>query len=123
MSPETIEIITSLLSVILTGIVTAAVPILIKFIVDWIKRQVDDKTLIILQELVQAAVEAAEGMFENGEEKKRYVTNIVKDAVIALKLNISDEALEMIVDMLIESSVYKTFNYVPAMISDNDLLS
>lgn len=111
MSSGTVEMITNLLAIVLTAVVTTAVPIIAKVLFDWIKRQTDDRALVILQELIQAAVEAAEGMFENGAEKKAYALQIVAEAAKALKLNLSDAALDKIVDMLLEASVYRTFNY------------
>jgi len=109
-----------ILAVVLVAIGIAAIPIVVKLAADLVKTQIDEKTLFLIQELVQAAVEAAECLFPDGEEKRRYVHDIVAEAAKALKFKLSDAALEKIVDMLLEASVFRTFAYPRLLIAKRD---
>ena len=91
-------------------VVTAVIPVLTKFLSDWLKSVTNERTMIVLSELVQVAVEAVEHKYPTGEEKKAAVIAAVTSAATALGLKISVEALDALIDILLEASVMRTFN-------------
>ncbi len=91
-------------------IIAAAVPVITKFLADWLKANTNEKTMIVLSELVQVAVEAAEDNMPTGKDKRDFVVASVSMAAKAFGLKISDDALEELVDMLLEAAVLRTFN-------------
>lgn len=89
------------------GAVTAVLlPVLGMAAKKWIDSNVDKKTLDLLVQMIAEAVAAAEQQFEDSEQKKAFVLRLIKKTAAELKINLSDELIEMILDMLIESQVY-----------------
>lgn len=91
---------------VLGAVLSVLLPVLGMAAKKWIDSNVDERTLALLMQMVADAVAAAEQQFENNAEKKAFVLRLIKAAAAELKINLSDELLEMILDMLIESQVY-----------------
>lgn len=94
---------------ILTGIVEvvigAAVVIVVRYIIPWIKSQIESSEYKWLYDIVLDAVQYAEQTvpgLKTGAEKKALVTRLVCDALERKSLNISEEQ----VNAIIESAVY-----------------
>lgn len=92
---------------VLGAVLSVLLPVLGMAAKKWIDSNVDAETLAMLMEMVAQAVEAAEQQFESNEEKKAFVLRLIQKAAAELKINLSDELLQMVLDMLIESHVYK----------------
>lgn len=92
--------------VVLGAVTAVLLPVLGAAAKKWIDNNVDKKTLALLMEMVAQAVAAAEQQFEDNAEKKAFVLRLIRKAAAELKIDLSDELLEMILDMLIESEVH-----------------
>ena len=93
-------------------VITAAVPIITKFVTEWLNANTNEKTMIVLSELVQVAIESVEDRYGSGDgiNKKAFVMDTVQTTAKLLGLKVSDEVLETLIDMLLEASVMRTFN-------------
>ena len=93
-------------------VITAAVPIITKFVTEWLNANTNEKTMIVLSELVQVAIESVEDRYDSGDgiNKKAFVMDAVQTTAKLLGLKVSDEILETLIDLLLEASVMRTFN-------------
>lgn len=95
-----------IIEAVVTVIIAVATGVLIPWAKSWLGTKLDKATMENLEEWAKVAVEAAEQIFTNpktGSLKKSYVIECLHNTFKELKINITDEQLNNI----IESAVYK----------------
>jgi hypothetical protein len=112
-----------LIQVVLQAVLAVALPVVVKFIVDWLRKRLEEmeqslgeRRWYMIQEAVRIAVSAAEqsglaGLIEDiGEEKKRWAIDAAERFLAQNGLGGLD--LDVLADM-IESEVRKQFGDRP----------
>lgn len=93
------------LFIIFRFVLLVALFVLMKYIIPYLQKLVDDSELRYLRQVVSDAVLAAEQTISTtgaGVEKKGIVTEFIKNMLISKNISISDQQI----DNLIESAVY-----------------
>lgn len=86
-------------------VLLVALAVLMKYIIPYLQKLVDNSELRYLRQIVCDAVMAAEQTVSTagaGAEKKRIVTEFLKNMLISKNISVSDQQI----DSLIESAVY-----------------
>ena len=101
-----IDVLTKIIVPIITGVATA-IPLIIK-LVQAIKQAAKSKNWTSLVQLVLQLMTDAEKNFSTGAERKQYVIDAVKAVEHTLNYDIDENALNEIIDSIVNAS--KTIN-------------
>lgn len=84
-------------------VVMVAVLIITRYLIPWLKAKIGVDKLAVAEKWVKYAVLKAQQVLweKNGQDKKAYVTEFLKEILIAKNIALSDEQL----DVLIEAAV------------------
>lgn len=84
-------------------VVMVAVLVLTRYLIPWLKAKIGADKLAVAEKWVKYAVLKAQQVLweKNGQDKKAYVTEFLKEILIAKNIALSDEQL----DVLIEAAV------------------
>lgn len=86
-------------------VLLVSLAVLMKYIIPYLQKLVDNSELRYLRQIASDAVMAAEQTISStgaGAEKKRIVTEFLKNMLISKNISVSDQQI----DSLIESAVY-----------------
>ena len=88
---------------IIKVVVMVAVLVLTRYLIPWLKAKIGADKLTVAEKWVKYAVLKAQQVLweKNGQDKKAYVTEFLKEILIAKNIALSDEQL----DVLIEAAV------------------
>ncbi len=88
---------------IIKVVVMVAVLVLTRYLIPWLKAKIGADKLAVAEKWVKYAVLKAQQVLweKNGQDKKAYVTEFLKEILIAKNIALSDEQL----DVLIEAAV------------------
>lgn len=84
-------------------VVMVAVLVITRYLIPWLKAKIGADKLAVAEKWVKYAVLKAQQVLweKNGQDKKAYVTEFLKEILIAKNIALSDEQL----DVLIEAAV------------------
>lgn len=84
-------------------VVMVAVLVITRYLVPWLKEQIGSDKLAAAEKWAKYAVLKAQQVFwdQGGQDRKAYVTEFLRDVLIAKNIALSDEQL----DVLIEAAV------------------
>lgn len=91
---------------VLKAIVSLAALLIVRYLIPWIKAQIENSNYKWIADLVADAVKYAEQIIKEsgkGEEKKEIVVKYITDQINLRGIKITDEQMEA----LIESAVYQ----------------
>ena len=88
---------------IIKVVVMVAVLVLTRYLIPWLRAKIGADKLAVAEKWVKYAVLKAQQVLweKNGQDKKAYVTEFLKEILIAKNIALSDEQL----DVLIEAAV------------------
>ncbi len=84
-------------------IVMVAVLVITRYLIPWLKERIGAEKLVVAEKWVRYAVLKAQQVLweKNGQDRKAYVTEFLKEILTAKNIALSDEQL----DVLIEAAV------------------
>jgi LL-H family phage holin len=86
---------------IINLILVIIISFIARYAIPWIKEQIGNDKLAVIEKWTNYAVLAAEQTLQSGTEKKDYVTQFLKGLLLAKNLALTDEQI----NILIESAV------------------
>lgn len=106
-------------------VVMVAVLVITRYLVPWIREKIGADKMMEIEKWVRFAVLKAQQVMQSatGEDKKAYVTEFLKQLLIAKNISLSDEQLEVLIEaavkqMKIEENAGITIEATDAMQSD-----
>lgn len=106
-------------------VVMVAVLVITRYLVPWIREKIGADKMMEIEKWVRFAVLKAQQVMQSatGEDKKAYVTEFLKQLLIAKNISLSDEQLEVLIEaavkqMKIEENAGITIEATDAMQPD-----
>lgn len=106
-------------------VVMVAVLVITRYLVPWIREKIGADKMMEIEKWVRFAVLKAQQVMQSatGEDKKAYVTEFLKQLLIAKNISLSDEQLEVLIEaavkqMKIEENAGITIEATDTMQSD-----
>jgi len=106
-------------------VVMVAALVITRYLVPWIREKIGADKMVEIERWVRFAVLKAQQVMQSatGEDKKAYVTEFLKELLIAKNISLSDEQLEVLIEaavkqMKIEENAGITIEATDAMQSD-----
>ena len=83
-------------------VVMVAVLVLTRYLIPWLKAKIGADKLAVAEKWVKYAVLKAQQVLweKNGQDKKAYVTEFLKEILIAKNIALSDEQLDVLIEVV-----------------------
>ena len=107
-----VEIVVSVLS----GL-AAAIPLVVQ-LVKYVQKAVKEKNWNKMLDMVMDLMKTAEGMFENGADRKEWVLAMIKGSADSINYDVDIEAISQLIDSLCDMSKVVNNSEIPAKTAD-----